>query len=70
MQINDLSDFFEMFRELKLDQDFMKYEEKQYLDNPKIMESLTKWRKILKSSDTHFRDVKRKIKNIKNTAIN
>ncbi len=62
MQIDDLSDFFELFRELKLDQDFIKYEEKQYIEKDHVMDSLVKWRRILKNSETDYRDLNTQLK--------
>jgi len=69
MKINDICDFFEIIRELKLDQDFIEYEEKQYLDNPSVMESLVKWRKILKKSENNYRDLAKRLKRINKSCL-
>ena len=69
MKINDICDFFEIIRELKLDQDFIEYEEKQYLDNPSVMESLVKWRKILKKSENNYRDLSKRLKRINKSCL-
>ncbi|CAI2367634.1 unnamed protein product [Moneuplotes crassus] len=65
MKINDLPDFFEIYRELKLDQDFIKYEEKQYVDNEHVMDSLIKWRRILKNSETNYRGISSQLKKLR-----
>ena len=61
LKTQDLSDFFEIIKDLKLDQDFIEYEHRNYVDNPKVIETLTQWRTIIKDSDSMFQDIPRVI---------
>jgi hypothetical protein len=66
LKIDDLSDFFEIMRQLRMDQDFIEYEDRNYVNSPSIVETLIKWREIIKRSDTDYPDISKHILSIQN----
>ena len=57
LKANDLTDFFEIMKDLKMDQDYIEYEDRKYVDDPIIVENIIKWRTIIKIGDTSFPDI-------------
>ena len=54
---NDLTDFFDAIKSLKMDQDHIEYEERRYVEDPIIVENIIKWRTIIKNSDESYQDI-------------
>ena len=48
LRTRDLTEFFDLFKSLKMDQDFIEYENRKYSDNQKIVDILVEWRTIIK----------------------
>jgi hypothetical protein len=61
LRCNDLTDFFEIIKALKMDQDYIEYEDRKYIDDPVIVENVIKWRAIIKNSDDQFPDIEDQI---------
>ena len=57
LRIRDLTEFFYLFKWLKMDQDFIEYEHRKYAENQRIVDLLVEWRTIIKNSDKDYSDI-------------
>lgn len=44
-----------------MDQDYIEYEDRKYVDDPIIVENIIKWRTIIKNSDDKYYNIEKHI---------